>query len=299
MPASTSTDVRHGVKRALAVVAVATLTVAGCAAPSTLDAVAPTTTEASSTPPPPAPTSSTTPLPGPTDALRADFETLSAEVAAQVGVAIVAGPTVATFGSWTTGVAWSTIKVPLAIAALRAAPEQAPAFVPAAISRSDNAAAESLWSLLGDPDQAARAVQEILREGGDETTVVQAERVRAGFTAFGQTDWPMAAQARFAWRLPCVGGHEPVVADMLTIAGDQVWGLADNSDVAAKGGWGPGPDGGYLVRQLATISGPTGSVGVALAAQPDDGTFGSGVAAVNQLAAWVSEHRDAFVPTRC
>lgn len=288
-------------KRALAVVAVATLTAAGCAAPSTSGAAAPTvtTTETSSTPPQPAPTSSTTPPPGPTDALRADFDTLSAEIAAEVGVAIVAGPTVATFGSWTSGVAWSTIKVPLAIAALRAAPEQAPAFVPAAISRSDNAAAERLWSLLGDPDQAARAVQEILREGGDETTVVQAERVRAGYTAFGQTDWPMAAQARFAWRLPCVRGHDPVVADMLTVAGDQLWGLADNADVAAKGGWGPGPDGGYLVRQLATISGPTGAVGVALAAQPYDGTYGSGVAAVNRLAQWVSEHRDVFVPTRC
>jgi hypothetical protein len=109
----------------------------------------------------------------------------------------------------------------------------------------------------------------------------------------------MEAQARFAWKLPCIADSEPVVADMRAVSGEQLWGLADNAEIAAKGGWGPGTDGNYLVRQLATITGPTGTIGVALAAQPNDGTFGSGVAAVNRLADWVTNHRDAFVPAPC
>lgn len=86
---------------------------------------------------------------------------------------------------------------------------------------------------------------------------------------------------------------------MRRIAADQLWGLADNAEVAAKGGWGPAVNGDYLVRQLATIGTPTGTIGVALAAEPVDGSSGSGVAAINQLAQWVAEHRDAFATTPC
>jgi hypothetical protein len=281
-------------RRALALITC--VMVAGCASPP---AVTPSSTAAqpsNAAVPPPA---TANPPPPPVTDLHADFATLSARIPAEVGVAVVSGPTVSTFGTWTTGTAWSTIKVPLAIAALRADPTQAEGFVPAAISQSDNAAAERLWSLLGESNEAAAAVETVLKESGDPSTAVQPDRVRPGFTAFGQTDWPTEAQARFAWRLPCIAGSEPVLSDMHHIAAGQVWGLVDNAEVAAKSGWGPGERGGYLVRQLATVAVPAGDIGVALAAEPTDGTFESGVAAINQLADWVNAHRAAFVAVPC
>ena len=39
----------------------------------------------------------------------------------------------------------------------------------AAITESDNAAAESLWAQLGDPPAAAQQVQQVLQEAGDPT----------------------------------------------------------------------------------------------------------------------------------
>lgn len=287
--------------RALPVV-VAALLVAGCgspvAAPANPPAVSKSTDPSTTFGSPKSSIPATGSVP-PTDPLTADFETFSATVPAKVGVAVASGATTYSFGAWDTGSAWSTIKVPLAIAALRADPANAEAFIPAAISQSDNAAAEGLWALLGDPPQAALTVQEVLAEGGDAMTVVESDRVRAGFTAFGQTNWPVAAQARFAWGLPCIAGSQTVVRDMRSLAGNQAWGLAGDDGVAAKGGWGPGPGGGYLVRQLATIETPEGVIGVALAAEPSDGSFESGVAAVVELADWIRGHREAFRPTPC
>ena len=69
-----------------------------------------------------------------------------------------------------------------------------------AITESDNRASEQLWSGLGDPAEAARQVQGVIAEGGDTATVVESRRLRRGFTAFGQTQWTLQRQARFAAR---------------------------------------------------------------------------------------------------
>jgi len=238
-------------------------------------------------------------VPAPADDLANDFATFSADIPAEVGVSVVSGPAQWSFGEWETGSAWSTIKVPLAIAALRAAPEQSPSLVAPAIRHSDNAAAENLWTLLGPPQDAAAAVQEILRGGGDTSTAVESQRTRPGFTAFGQTNWPLSAASMFAWRLPCIQDSQTVIADMGQVATNQQWGLADNAEVAVKGGWGPRESGGYMVRQIASISTPSGTIGVALAAEPSDGTFDSGIDAINELAQWVTRHRESFPPTAC
>jgi hypothetical protein len=83
------------------------------------------------------------------------------------GVAIFDGQQVTTYGSWASGAAWSTLKVPLSIAALTANPDAATPIMQQAISQSDNAAADQLWSMLGDPQAAADAVEAVLTEGGD------------------------------------------------------------------------------------------------------------------------------------
>ena len=47
----------------------------------------------------------------------------------------------------------------------------------AAITESDNAAAELIWASLGDPVTAAGKVEAVLRQTGDLTTV-QSQKVR-------------------------------------------------------------------------------------------------------------------------
>ncbi|MGH3560806.1 MAG: hypothetical protein ACRDTN_03105, partial [Mycobacterium sp.] len=98
--------------------------------------------------------------PGDSAALIDDFSELQASVKAVIGIALApvggSGKPLS-LGNWHSGPAWSTIKVPLVMAALRE--EQAPHVTKqmiAAITQSDNAAAEAIWVGLGD-EQADRA----------------------------------------------------------------------------------------------------------------------------------------------
>lgn len=153
-----------------------------------------------------------------------------------------------------------------------------------AITESDNPASERLWSLLGEPPDAARQVQAVIAAAGDGATVVESRQLRPGFTVFGQTQWSLAQQARFAANLDELPDAADVIELMQRLIPEQRWGLAAKG-VAAKGGWGPGNEKGYLVRQFAVVPTPEGHVGVAIAAQAS--TFDAGKAALNQLAEWV------------
>jgi hypothetical protein len=211
-----------------------------------------------------------------------EFHQLASQLPAAVGISIATvGSRPVSYGTWSSGVAWSTIKVPLAIAALRAGSDDAELVI-ATITESDNAAAEQLWTLLGEPADAARQVQAVIREAGDATTVVESRRLRAEYTAFGQTRWSLADQARFAAGLAHVADASPVIELMGGLTAEHRWGMAAKS-FAAKGGWGPGVHGGYLVRQFAMVS---DTVGVALAAEVHDGGYEAGVEVVNRLADW-------------
>jgi crotonobetainyl-CoA:carnitine CoA-transferase CaiB-like acyl-CoA transferase len=91
------------------------------------------------------------------------------------GSAVGSGASPSTLGDWQTGPAWSTIDVPLAIAACRQEnPPQITAAMKAAITESDTAAAESIWEGLGDPVTAVHKVEDVLKEAGDSTTVQSA-----------------------------------------------------------------------------------------------------------------------------
>ena len=233
------------------------------------------------------------------DSLEPSFTELRSSIPADVGVAIADANGVRAFGSWIEGPAWSTIKIPLSIAALRHSAEQASVLVPLAIRDSDNPAAEELWAQLGEPSEAAQAVAAVLKEGGDSSTVVQSVRTRKEFTAFGQTTWSVDNQASFTKVLPCLSGSGPVLTDMRQLADNQRWGLAVRPGVAAKGGWGPSPEGAYLVRQIATITARQGQIGVALSALPNDGKFESGKVHVEKLAEWFEQNLGRFSPQKC
>ena len=231
-------------------------------------------------------------------ATRASFGKLAAGLGGEVGVAF--GPAgldqpVTTLGPLQTGVAWSTAKVPVAVATVRAdggSPSDDHAgLMRSAITASDNAAAESLWSGLGGGTAAGAKVQAVLSDAGDGDTQVQTERVRSGFTAFGQTEWPLPQAERLAAALPCLDGAGPVLDLMGQVTADQRWGLGQaGANQRFKGGWGPDESGRYLVRQLGLIDVDGGTVAVAIASKPSDGSLESGSAQLTQLAQWVAEH---------
>ena len=222
--------------------------------------------------------------------LETSFRELTGTVPATVGIAIAraGASSVASLGTWKTGVAWSTIKVPLAIATLRAG-SGGHELVTKTITQSDNAAAEELWSRLGDPAAAAQKLQAVIRDAGDPATVVESQRLRPGYTAFGQTQWSLARQAQFAARLPYIPDAWRIVDLMRNLTIDHRWGLAAKG-FAAKGGWGPGIGGDYLVRQFGIVPAQSVHWGVALAAEVSDGGFETGVEVVNTLSDWLVNH---------
>jgi hypothetical protein len=119
----------------------------------------------------------------------------------------------------------------------------------------------------------------------DPTTVVESRRLRPDYTAFGQTQWSLVRQAQFAARLPLIPDASGVIDLMHNICPDHRWGLAAKG-FAAKGGWGPGISDGYLVRQFAIVPTEAGHIGVAMAADAQDGVFETGIDVLNDLTDW-------------
>jgi hypothetical protein len=240
---------------------------------------------------------------GSSGGLAADFARLQTTLHAKVGLAVRAvgdaqpDPTV--LGDWQTGPAWSTIKVPLVIAAVRR--EDSPDISNAmtkAITESDNAAADLIWDGLGDPTGAASAVQDVLRQSGD-PTVVQSQKVRPEFTAAGQTIWPLVDQARFMAVALCDPQNAQVFDLMGRIEDDQRWGLGVITGAKFKGGWGPSPEGKYLVRQMGVVPTPGGLAVVTVAAEPDSGSFADGIRVLSTVAEWLGGRLAELPSGRC
>lgn len=239
---------------------------------------------------------------GPALELSASFAELEQSVAADIGLTV--GPlgasgNVQSYGQWSSGPAWSTSKIPLVMAAIREQDTSTPSpAMQAAITESDNQAAERIWESLGDPPEAAQKVEAVLRETGD-PTVVQSQRIRSEYTAFGQTIWPLADQEHFLSQAACDARNTPVLQLMRHIEPSQRWGLGTLDGTEFKGGWGPSTAGKYLVRQFGLISTPDGGLAVALAAQPASGSFDDGIAVLNSIAKWISLHLQQLPAGNC
>lgn len=225
------------------------------------------------------------------DAFTAAFASLAATLPGPAGIAVAGTgpdgePVVLTAGPLDAPVAWSTIKVPLAMAAVADDPG-AMGEAEAAITVSDNPSAEALWNRLGTPDQAAARIEQVLADYGAGGATVPTQQLRAGFSIFGQTVWTPADQAAFAAAAVCTGAGGPVIEMMGRISADQSWGLGTAPGARFKGGWGPEPDGRYLARQFGVIDTAAGPVAVALAAIADSGDFGSATAMTTQITQWL------------
>ena len=201
----------------------------------------------------------------------------SSHHAGMLGVAIATSDGVLSSGFVAPSPAWSTIKVPIAIAALRRDPGMHPDAA-AAITVSDNDAAQRLYTQAGED-----AVNTVLSEMGLATTVNTAP-IRPEFSTFGQTLLSVSDEATMAGNLACLTGAAPVIALMGEIESAQAYGLGavgarsrSSAGAAFKGGWGPDPAGKYHVLQFGLI--PRGDgffAAVAITAVPTDGTYQTG-----------------------
>ncbi len=238
----------------------------------------------------------------PPAALVADFAALQVQLHATAGIAVSAvgsGQSPIVLGDWRTGPAWSTIKVPLVIAALREdKPPKVTEAMTAAITESDNSSAESIWAGLGGPGAAAQKVDAVLRQAGDPTGV-QSQKVRPEFSAFGQTEWTLTDQLGFISAAVCDESNAPIFALMGRVEPDQRWGVGTIPSSRFKGGWGPSPSGGYLVRQMGVLAAPNGMVAVTLAVQPFSGTFDDGKADLTEMASWLTAHLAEMPAGQC
>jgi len=192
-----------------------------------------------------------------------------------VAVAPLGGTTAFVFGDWPGGEAWSTIKVPLALAvvqtssgislgdgsdkypygACKADPSTGEA-IRKALVNSDNCSAWQLWEGLGgDNSRAAAAVTQVLRSGGDATTTVTSTGNGHRLTS-GMTVWSLTDQATFAAHLPQLDGSQLVWTTMGLPAGDSGAGTGLHIFAGAhvKDGAGSAPPGGPVTRQLGVIS---------------------------------------------
>jgi beta-lactamase class A len=233
---------------------------------------------------------------------RQSFDRLAASLGGTSGVAVSGlglGRRVERAGSLRSAVAWSTAKVPVAVAVIAAGNQAAQqSNLQSAITASDNAAALRLWSSLGGGHAAASAADEQLRAAGDTRTRIESRALRGGgYTPFGQTAWALTDQARFTAGLACTQAGAQVLGLMNQVVSGQRWGLGSAGVQAQlKGGWGPGSQpgssGGYLDRQMGVLTISRRPLAVAIATQPADGLHDAGTRNLTAIARWIVTHAD-------
>jgi hypothetical protein len=234
---------------------------------------------------------------------RASFQRLAGSLSGEQGLAVSPlglDQKVERVGAITSAVAWSTSKVPVAMAVIAGGGQSSQAAnLRQAITASDNAAAERLWSSLGGGQAAATAADQQLRDAGDGRTSVEYRTLRdGGYTPFGQTDWALTDQARFTAGLACSEPGKQVLALMNQVVAGQRWGLGSAGvDAQFKGGWGPGSapgvGGGYLDRQMGVLTIGGKPLAVSIATRPADGSHETGIRNLTAIARWVVSHADA------
>ena len=184
-------------------------------------------------------------------------EDVEKEFGATVSLAIVDGKKDFLAGADGSEPAWSTIKVPIAIAALRDGASEE--LVDAAIKESDNDAALALWDQVEWTEGSAQHSIEDLLDSFD--SEVETDE------AFGMSTWKVKDQARFASHLGCIPEAEYVYDAMSDIVDWQKWGLSGLDGVHSKGGWGlDEEDGEYTSRQIGVMPVDGGEIGIALSA---------------------------------
>lgn len=232
-------------------------------------------------------------------AAKQSFRELEASLGGRSGIAVSPlgfDQPVQRAGSLQDAIAWSTSKVPVAMAVYDAGlADQHAANLSAAIIQSNNEAAMALWQALGAGELAAEAATAELRAAGDFTTVIESQVIAQGYTPFGQTLWSLGDQAAFTAGMPCSDSGLQVLGLMGQAV--QPWGLAAVGLPAEhKGGWGPGSQpgqsGGYLDRQMGVVTVDGKPIAMTIATLPADGSHDTGTRNLTAIAQWAVEHLD-------
>ena len=215
--------------------------------------------------------------------IQAQLDRLVADVVGRHG-----GRVAVSVGGFTAGdnspvPAFSTMKVPLSIAALRQDQSMYPD-AEIAVTRSDNPAAHRMFARV-----PAAGYERVIQEAGSRTSTPVSARM--------STLWTTSDQADFASGLRCVPGHEPVLDMMGRIVDYQHWGLGRIEGARFKGGWYT-YQGGHLARQFGLIPGPNGDIAVAITAHNTKGYDGS-FRVLDELADGLAAMRGDLPTARC
>lgn len=215
--------------------------------------------------------------------IQAQLDRLVGDVVARHG-----GRPAVSVGGFTAGdnspvPAFSTMKVPLSIAALRQDQSMYPD-AEIAVTRSDNPAAHRMFARV-----PAAGYERVIQEAGSRTSTPVSAKM--------STLWTTSDQADFASGLRCVPGHEPVLDMMGRIVDYQHWGLGRIEGARFKGGWYT-YQGGHLARQFGLIPGPNGDIAVAITAHNTKGYEGS-FRMLDELADGIAAMRGDLPTARC
>jgi hypothetical protein len=251
--------------------------------------------------------------------LQNSFASLEAGMSGSIGLAVapLGSAPIQTYGQLQVGHAWSSMKVPIIVTLMREGglSGEEEAWARSAVTASDNEAAAALFDQIenarGGLAGASQAVQETLALAGDTSTqVATAPPPPGAVSTWGQTEWSLSGSVAFYRALACgalvdsaQSGY--VLGLMEEVISEQQWGLgqasfSSGSSVAFKAGWGPEAEtGGYLVRQAGVIRTGNSGLVVTMMAEDSSGSFEAGVADVNQVASWVSDHYQGLSPSSC
>lgn len=243
----------------------------------------------------------------------ASFASLESQLAGPVGLAVapLGVGSVRVFGEAQTALAWSTSKVPVLVTLLHDDEDSNEVLSPEersdatlALEQSDNAAIDALFAELeqihGGLIPASSAMQGILREAGDQSTVINTAPNDQGFTTEGQTEWSVSGEVTFYKALVngCLLDSTDtayVLGLMSQVIPSERWGAGaagypSSVPLAFKGGWGPDSNGNYQVRQTAFVGAGDRGYVISMLALPTDGSFSEGTSMITALATWAREH---------
>jgi len=267
-------------------------------------------------PPPPAPQTTPTPAPTPTapppsapslPQLDQAIDALETKYQASIGVTIspVFTPPNMPVSAWhggtlTSGYAWSTIDLPVALAVAND-PKQPPDltyFLQQAFNESSPAGDQALWQWLGDDQTAADMTTAVLRAGADQNTVIPVG-APGTYAAFSQTLWALDDQATWLGATYCSYESWLVMSYLSTPPANQRFGLARIANAMTKTGWGTQPNGALSVRQAGLLPLANGGMlAVSVAVVPADKSLETATSVLNDLSFEMNLSGTGF-PSHC
>lgn len=225
---------------------------------------------------------------GTLQALRDNLDAIEEETGTELGISLYDGHVNGYTGTIATLPSWSTVKVPIALAAQQHCDVSDAALetlIEASIEWSDNDSASTLLQCVG-----TQHVEEEVAEAGATIDVN---------SAFGRSEWPLASAARYGWYLSTRDEDNEVIIAMHNVIDEQQWGLGALDDAAFKGGWsGDRLDGSWHSRQFGFVPMDGAALGVAIAARSPEGSYADTIEALDQLTAVLAEQLGVAVHPR-